>query len=43
MLRNVFLGQPYREDALYTLAWSLFLLAIFFPVAISLYKKRTTE
>jgi ABC transporter DrrB family efflux protein len=43
MLRNVFLGQPYREDALYTLGWSLFLLAIFFPVAISLYKKRTTE
>jgi len=43
MLRNVFLGQPYREDALYTLGWSLLLLAIFFPVAISLYKKRTTE
>jgi ABC transporter DrrB family efflux protein len=43
MLRNVFLGQPYREDALYTLGWSLFLLAIFFPVAISLYKKHTTE
>jgi len=43
MLRNVFFGQPYREDALYTLGWSLFLLATFFPVAISLYKKRTTE
>ncbi|HET9658883.1 MAG TPA: ABC transporter permease [Thermomicrobiales bacterium] len=43
MLRNVFLGQPYREDALYTLGWSVLLLAIFFPIAIALYKKRTTE
>jgi len=43
MLRNVFLGQPYREDALYTLGWSALILAIFFPIAISLYKKRTTE
>lgn len=42
-LRNVFIGQPYRSDALYTLGWSLLLLAIFFPIAISLYKKRTTE
>jgi ABC-2 type transport system permease protein/oleandomycin transport system permease protein len=42
-LRNVFLGQPYGSDALYTLGWSLLLLAIFFPIAISLYKKRTTE
>ena len=42
-LRNVFIGQPYQTDALYTLGWSLLLLAIFFPIAISLYKKRTTE
>lgn len=42
-LRNVFLGQPYGHDALYTLGWSLLLLAIFFPIAIALYKKRTTE
>jgi ABC transporter DrrB family efflux protein len=42
-LRNVFLGQPYGTDALYTLGWSLLPLAIFFPIAISLYKKRTTE
>ncbi len=43
MLRNIFTGQPWHTEALWSLAWSLFLLAIFFPIAISLYKKRTTE
>ena len=43
MLRNIFTGQPWHTDALWTLGWSILLLAIFFPVAISLYKKRTTE
>ncbi len=43
MLRDIFTGQPWHEDALYTLGWSVLLLAIFFPIAISLYKKRTTE
>lgn len=43
MLRNVFLGQPYGDDALWTLVWSMLLIAIFFPLAIALYKKRTTE
>ena len=43
MLRNIFTGQPWHSDALWTLAWSLGLLAVFFPIAISLYKKRTTE
>ena len=43
MLRNIFTGQPCHSDALWTLAWSLGLLAVFFPIAISLYKKRTTE
>ncbi len=42
-LRNIFVGQPWHTDALWTLGWSVLLLAIFFPVAISLYKKRTTE
>lgn len=43
MLRNIFTGQPWRTEALWSLGWSLLLLAIFFPVAIRLYKKRTTE
>jgi ABC-type multidrug transport system permease subunit len=43
MLRNIFTGQPWHNDALWTLGWSVLLLAIFFPIAISLYKKRTTE
>jgi ABC-2 type transport system permease protein/oleandomycin transport system permease protein len=43
MLRNIFTGQPWHSDALWSLAWSLILLAIFFPIAIHLYKKRTTE
>jgi ABC-2 type transport system permease protein/oleandomycin transport system permease protein len=43
MLRNVFLDQPYRSDALWSIGWSVLLIAIFFPIAISLYKKRTTE
>ncbi len=43
MLRNVFLGQSYQSDAVWTLGWSLLLLAIFFPVAIAVYQKRTTE
>jgi len=43
MLRDIFIGQPWRSDALWSLGWSLLLLAIFFPVAIHLYKKRTTE
>jgi len=43
MLRNIFTGQPWHNDALWSIAWSLLLLALFFPIAISLYKKRTTE
>ena len=43
MLRNIFTGQPWHTDALWSIGWSLLLLAIFFPIAISLYKKRTTE
>lgn len=43
MLRNIFTGQPWHADAIWALGWSLLLLAIFFPIAISLYKKRTTE
>lgn len=43
MLRDIFIGQPWHSDALWSLGWSLLLLAIFFPVAIHLYKKRTTE
>jgi ABC transporter DrrB family efflux protein len=43
MLRNIFTGQPWRTEALWSLGWSILLLAIFFPVAIRLYKKRTTE
>jgi ABC-2 type transport system permease protein/oleandomycin transport system permease protein len=43
MLRNIFTGQPWHSDALWAIAWSLVLLAIFFPIAIHLYKKRTTE
>lgn len=43
MLRGIFTGQPWHTDALWTLGWSLLLLAIFFPVAIRLYNHRTTE
>lgn len=43
MLRNIFTGQAWHTDAYWSLGWSVLLLAIFFPVAISLYKKRTTE
>jgi len=43
MLRNIFTGQPWRTEALWSIGWSLLLLAIFFPIAIRLYKKRTTE
>lgn len=43
MLRNIFTGQSWHTDAYWSLGWSVLLLAIFFPVAISLYKKRTTE
>jgi ABC transporter DrrB family efflux protein len=43
MLRNIFTGQPWHTEALWSIGWSLLLLAIFFPIAIRLYKKRTTE
>lgn len=43
MLRNIFTGQPWHSDAVWSLAWTILLLAIFFPIAIRLYKKRTTE
>lgn len=43
MLRDIFTGQPWHTEAVLTLIWSLVLLAIFFPIAIHLYKKRTTE
>lgn len=42
-LRAVFLDQPVGNDAWITLAWTAGILVVFFPLAIYMYQKRSTE
>jgi ABC transporter DrrB family efflux protein len=42
-LRAAVLGQPLGNDAWLTLAWSLGILAVFFPLAVLLYQRRTAD
>jgi ABC-type multidrug transport system permease subunit len=42
-LRSAVLGRPLGSDAWLTLAWSLGALALFFPLAVLLYQRRTSD
>jgi ABC transporter DrrB family efflux protein len=42
-LRAVFLDQPVGNDGWATLAWTAAILIVFFPAAIYMYQRRTTE
>jgi ABC-2 type transport system permease protein/oleandomycin transport system permease protein len=42
-LRSAALGQPLGAEAWQTLAWSIGILAVFFPVAVRLYQRRTSN
>jgi ABC-2 type transport system permease protein/oleandomycin transport system permease protein len=42
-LRHVFLGQPVGNSAWFALAWAVGILVVFFPIAIYMYQRRTTE
>jgi ABC-2 type transport system permease protein/oleandomycin transport system permease protein len=42
-LRGYLLGQPSMNDALLSLAWSLGIIVIFFPISVWLFMKRTSE
>jgi ABC transporter DrrB family efflux protein len=42
-LRAAVLGQPLGTDAWLTLAWSLGIMAVFFPLAVLLYQRRTAD
>jgi len=42
-LRALVLGQSPGSAAWQTLAWALCIIAVFFPLAVSLYQRRTTR
>lgn len=42
-LRHAVLGQPLGTDAWLTFGWSLGVLALFFPLSVLLYQRRTTD
>jgi ABC transporter DrrB family efflux protein len=42
-MRSLMLGESAGTEGWLALAWSIGLLVIFFPIAVSIYKKRTTQ
>ena len=42
-LRGYLLGQPNTTDAWLSLAWSIGIIAVFFPISVWLFLKRTSE
>ena len=42
-LRGYLLGQPNITDAWLSLAWSVGIIVVFFPISVWLFLKRTSE